>query len=259
MFRSMKTYFVYFLVKPDGTPFYVGKSSYENPRKRYHRLYVHQYQARHGNHTRKCIVIRKVERAGLNISMRIVFETSYEQEAFMMERKLIATTEDLVNHTDGGEGQSGFRFSKESKRQMSLVRMGRQIHNAESRLKISFAQRGERGNGAKLSKKNAFSILEMRREGATFQAIADRYGISLQAAANLIHGKSWPYLDRPYFNDIKINGRWRSGHVKIPLEQRPGIIAEFKQRNVTMTQLAAKYDVSVATISLIINLKRRMI
>lgn len=253
----MKTYTVYLLFKPDGIPFYVGKSSYENFHKRYQRLHVHRYQARSGDRTRKCIVIRKLLRLGLDVSMDIVFESSSESEAFAVEKLLIAAIPNLTNHTDGGEGQSGYRFSDDSRRRMSIMRTGRKIHNEASRFSISSAQRGENGNNATLSKTDAERVLRMRHDGAPYQVIADEFGVNIQTIANIVRGKSWCDLERPSFADVKVRGRWRSGHIKIIPERRAGIIAEYRNGGVTMSDLANRYNVSVATISLIVNLKRR--
>lgn len=103
-------FYVYTLSRPDGSVFYVGKGKGK-------RIRQHEWEAEGGCACYKCKVIRKVWREGGNIEKSIVFETNDEQAAFAYEIELIRFygRDNLVNHTDGGEGQSGRVMSPESR------------------------------------------------------------------------------------------------------------------------------------------------
>ena len=124
--NQMKPYYAYIHCRPDGTPFYVGKGTWKRAnafsgRSEYHRRNV----AKHGKEN---IVIRP-------------YECESEQEAFLLERMLIAglrvTGARLCNMTDGGEGVSGFVFSAESRKRMSESQKRRKPISCETRKRMS--------------------------------------------------------------------------------------------------------------------------
>jgi hypothetical protein len=90
-------YYTYVLIRPDGTPFYVGKGC----GKRYLRC---------GNNAHAQNTYRQVVDSGQQISLNMI-EAATEAEAFAEEVRLIAlygridtATGTLCNHSDGGEG-----------------------------------------------------------------------------------------------------------------------------------------------------------
>lgn len=99
----MKTFYVYELVRPDNTVFYVGKGTGK-------RVKDHAREAKRNHFCHKCNVIRKLWNSGSDFSSRIVFRTSNEQEALDQEIKLIAKygRDNLTNATDGGQGLGGW-------------------------------------------------------------------------------------------------------------------------------------------------------
>lgn len=66
-----------------------------------------------------------------------------EKEAHELEMNLIKTIgrENLCNHTDGGEGMSGWKMSEETKRNLSKQRKGR-VHTKEAKDKMSKSRCG---------------------------------------------------------------------------------------------------------------------
>lgn len=102
-----KTFYTYVHLRPDGSPFYVGKGS---TRKRSHDFNHHSRSRFHQN------VVNKYGRKNIGIA---VYNCRDEKHAFKLESELIAMFRDwgheLVNHTDGGEGAAGYKFSDELK------------------------------------------------------------------------------------------------------------------------------------------------
>lgn len=105
----------------------------------------------------------------------VLFENLTEEEAFFCEKDTILELRyfgvDLVNMTDGGEGSSGYRFSKEAKLKMSMIRKGRIKSEQECR-NISKAQKGkkvsdtelERLRNSRTGKKDSISTIAKRKE-----------------------------------------------------------------------------------------------
>ncbi len=145
-----RAYYVYVLLRPNGSPFYVGKGKGR-------RIKVHTLDAQRGHVCLKCNIIRKLWRAGADFTYSIVFSTDDEQEAFDYERRLIAAIgrEYLANQTDGGEGTSNPTDDTRNKRRAALT--GRPV-TAETRQKLSESNRGNQ------SARGAVRSAETRRK-----------------------------------------------------------------------------------------------
>ena len=158
-----KTYYVYLLIDPiSGEPIYVGKGSGW-------RIYLHATSARKGKIPHGNIelfkILRNIQNNGQKIIHRKVLETSDEQLAFNKERELITQygrrdqgTGILTNLSDGGDGQSGYQHTEESKRKLSKSSSGennpmygmsgekapgwKRVVTEETRQKLSKALRG---------------------------------------------------------------------------------------------------------------------
>lgn len=115
--------FIYGDLKFDFEPIYIGKGKGIRPR-RHFTLYKN-------NNTRfysklSSIINSGIEPIYLTIKDNLLEKESFEYEKFFI--KLIGRIENggvLTNLTDGGEGQSGFKFSDESKKKMSMSRLGK--------------------------------------------------------------------------------------------------------------------------------------
>ena len=117
-------------------PFYVGKGLKRRP-------YCHLRLARSGEESYKSRKIRKAWRENLPIIIKHVLRTDIEQEAFNEEKRLIEFygrkdigngSGSLVNHTNGGDGTSGYRGNQ--------AWLGRS-HSEETRRKIGDGNRGK--------------------------------------------------------------------------------------------------------------------
>lgn len=141
-------YYAYIHCKPDGTPFYVGKGN-DARLKRIKRI----GNPHHSN------IVSKYGESSIAVAQ---LECSSEDIAFDLERGLIkrlrAMGVEIVNFSDGGEGQSGFRHSDASKEKMRNAKAGKPLPaeqvekirlanigkkmSPESRAKVSAARRG---------------------------------------------------------------------------------------------------------------------
>jgi hypothetical protein len=124
-------FYVYVLARPSGEPFYVGKG--KGPR-----VFAHEWEAKRGCDCRKCRTIRKIWKVGGEVARYIMLETDNEQDALDYERELIAMygRNTLANHTDGGEGVTGYTPTPEHRLRLSLLAQKRQF-SAETRAKMS--------------------------------------------------------------------------------------------------------------------------
>ena len=129
-------------IKFEYEPIYIGKGKGIRPRR-----HLTLYKSNNNRFYSKLssIINNGVEPIYINIK-----DTLSEVEAFEYEKyfiKLIGRIENggtLTNLSDGGEGQSGFKFSDESKRKMSLARKGRKMGpmSDAAKLKISICNKG---------------------------------------------------------------------------------------------------------------------
>jgi len=71
--------------------------------------------------SKKNAKIMKILMNKMKFSVNIVFKTENEEEAFEKERELISFygRDNLVNLTDGGEGNCGYRFTEEQRLKVS--------------------------------------------------------------------------------------------------------------------------------------------
>ncbi len=104
-------FYVYHLLRPDGTPFYVGKGQNR-------RIFFHESEAQGAGRTYKLNTIRQIVRAGQEIRYEIVGLYATEEESLsceIAEIKRIGRHDQkegpLTNLTDGGEGTSGLDLS----------------------------------------------------------------------------------------------------------------------------------------------------
>ena len=140
---SMNIFYVYMYMDQDNCPFYVGKGKGDRYRPSWHTF----------GHT---MTSRKVRKLGVaNIKIHFLHKDISEEEAFSWERYWIKYfgridngTGQLTNHTDGGDGISGFKRSEDTKRRISEKLKGHpgamkgKHHTEEAKRKISKAMEG---------------------------------------------------------------------------------------------------------------------
>ena len=121
----------------DFEPIYIGKGKGLRPNRHYtlYKKYNNRFYSK----------MSSIIDAGFNPDFTILIENLIESEAFKMEKyfiSLIGRIESggtLTNLSDGGEGQSGFRFSDDSKKRMSIKRSGKKIGPMSDKTKLSIS------------------------------------------------------------------------------------------------------------------------
>ena len=118
-----------------------------------------------------------------NFTYKILRHTSTEAQALELERTYIAKlrqmSKGIYNITDGGEGMTGHKHSKKSRRA------------------ISVALQGEKSANAHLTEKNVRSIYKLLASGAPAATIAKLYSVSKSTVNMIAKGKRWAHLYRP--------------------------------------------------------------
>jgi group I intron endonuclease len=138
------------LRRPTGKPFYAGKG-------KGNRCYEHlkPWHLKGDENEIKVRIIEKIRREGKEPVVEILQEGLSECDAFAIEAaqiKLYGRIQNgglLANMTDGGEGQSGFHHSEETKRKISEKTRGKnnpfygKKHDAKTLKKIGDTNRGK--------------------------------------------------------------------------------------------------------------------
>lgn len=130
-------YYVYVQLRPDNTPFYVGKGQ----KCRYKDI---------DSYSRSKYYLRTVEKYGVANIRSLIFEALSERNAFEIEMEFIQILKRLghrlVNLTEGGEGISGYRFTKRQRRKLK-ARPKEHLygpHSEETRRRIGITKKGNK-------------------------------------------------------------------------------------------------------------------
>lgn len=139
--------FIYGDLKFNYEPIYIGKGKGIRPQRHFtlYKKYNNRFYSKMSS-----IIDSGVKPVYLTIRDNLLEKEAFEYEKFFI--KLIGRIENggvLTNLTDGGEGQSGFKFSDETKQKMSDNNKGEKNHmfgkkhSEETKLKISFLKTGK--------------------------------------------------------------------------------------------------------------------
>jgi len=141
-------FYTYILKRPNGQPFYVGKGNCKG-----FRIGVHEKEAKKnkGPNRYKINTIRKIWESTNQVDYEIALFTKDEKIAFDKEKELICLYRrvgNLVNITDGGEGQIGLVHSAETRKKFSDRMIGNTntkgiYPSDETRKKMSEARVGK--------------------------------------------------------------------------------------------------------------------
>jgi hypothetical protein len=150
--------YIYGDYKFDFEPIYIGKGKGIRPER--HFILYKKYN------TRFYSKMKSIISSGNKPEFILLKSDLSEKESFEIERyfiNLIGRIENggnLTNLSDGGEGQSGFKHSEETKRKMSEKRMGKKLEplSDEVKLKISISKIG------KPSKIKGINLIELHGE-----------------------------------------------------------------------------------------------
>jgi hypothetical protein len=187
-------FYVYAYYEPGSDlPFYIGKGQGK-------RAWKHLNPSRS---TRRAILyskLRKMAREGIEPNIVLLHEHLAEEEAFAIERELIAKygrrdlgTGCLCNHTDGGEGQSGSTALKGRKK------------TPQHREKLSAAKRGKKQLSEHVEKRSAALRGKRLDAGKVARRTAKQRQVSARAVrgTNLVTGEVKIY---PALRDVEADG-----------------------------------------------------
>ena len=138
----MIQFYVYQLrLSTSALPFYVGKGCGK-------RMFQHLVPSSYGRPGRKNRIIEKAIRQGVEVIPEILHDNLTEDEAMELEKLYISVlgrtdigTGILANHTDGGEGRSGYKPSPETRVKMGSANRGKKM-SSEKKRKISASLKG---------------------------------------------------------------------------------------------------------------------
>lgn len=142
----MNNFYTYELCSSEtpSLPFYIGKG-------KGYRMYHHEWEAKHINHSDsfKNRKILKILKDGYHIVYRKIAENVSEQDAFTIEKDMIAFNRSLefklCNHTNGGDGSVP---DEETRKKLSIAQTGKispfknRHHTDEARRKNSESHKG---------------------------------------------------------------------------------------------------------------------
>ena|ERR1035437_8510961 len=129
-----KQFYTYTYIREDGSPFYVGKGHGD-------RAYL--------SHKKQNVSTPK-DHSRIKLLYWVDEDTTFAYEIYLIDfwgRKDIGTGV-LHNRTDGGDGPSGAKPSKETRKKQSLAKLGKpsprkgKHHTPEARMKMSIAKKG---------------------------------------------------------------------------------------------------------------------
>ena len=166
-------------------------------------------------------IVAKLERIGSGYEVKLVATGLTESAAFSLEKERIAFWRDrvdLCNKTDGGDGVSGLIMSQVSRQKMSDKAKGRpgnvtmlgRKHSAETRAKMSAAQKGKKKSPEHAAKVGAAHRGKKRTEEHRAKLSIAHTGktISSETRAKLAEAAKLQWLDpekRPN-RTVKVGG-----------------------------------------------------
>jgi len=144
--KTNSNFYVYGLKHPStGEIFYIGKG--KNRRCQFHVDMAKTHDTIPKGYTSSKLFnkIKSLLREGHSPIVEMLYVSLPESVALLKEIELIKQygRENLCNLTDGGDGISGYKFSKESKKRMSLARKGHKM-NATTRNALRIANVGRK-------------------------------------------------------------------------------------------------------------------
>jgi group I intron endonuclease len=199
-------FYVYKLTNKLNSKVYIGKSL-----DALKRLRIHIKIAKGGKekYPRKFHAIHAaISKYGIeNFYFEILHEVDSEEQAFELETKEVLYLKtngvQIYNLSDGGEGNSGWHHTEESKKKMSAARRGKKF-SEEHRKSLSEAQSGNRHSQfgghqstkwkeakSKLTFNQIIEIKNMLHQQKKSRDIAKLFSVSESTISQIKHNKIW--------------------------------------------------------------------
>lgn len=153
--------------------FYVGCGNRRRPQDRSHRTPLWKQLAKGG------------------YSTLLAGEFSSQEEAWKLEKELIAYFKPICNKAIGGPGSNGVTrtHTLEAKIKMGLANKGR-VLTPETKAKMSLSRKGLR-NSCKL---DLSQVIKIRQEPGSLKDVSQKYGVSKGQISNIRNQKSWSHI-----------------------------------------------------------------
>jgi len=199
-------FYVYKLTNKSNFKSYIGKSNDALKRLRTH---IKISKGGKAKYPRKFHAIHAaIAKYGIeSFYFEILHQVESEEQAFELETNEILKIRKLginvYNLSDGGEGNSGWHHTNESKLKMSITRKGR-VFSSEHKKALSKAQSGNKHSQfgkhqdiswkekkSKLTSKQVSDIKYLIKIGTKQSLIANTYGVSISTISMIKSGKIW--------------------------------------------------------------------
>jgi group I intron endonuclease len=235
-------YYVYKITNKINDKVYIGKTNNSKKRWQFH-LWMSSLDIKKPGYSVIHAAINKYDKN--NFTFEIIETCLTEQDAFIKERYWINELKSNINKfgneygynlTDGGEGQSGFKHSKETVKQISRLK------------KLDCNLRGVQNPKAILNIEIVSNIKQLLMEGVRTQIICDQFKISPFLVSQIRLGETWEYVNPHHTLFPKIYGRG-SLMASILVESNIPIIRKLLQDGISQTKIAKQFNVSQRTIS----------
>lgn len=108
---------------------------------------------------------------------------------------------------------------------------------------------GEDSSNARLTEEQVVAMRQRRLQGATFQVIADEFGVNDTTAWGVIRGRRWDHVPGAITSDefSRTPDKWNPS-VKLTRDDVIAIRHRYKVGGITYEELALQYSVSVTTV-----------
>lgn len=195
-------FYIYKIINKINNKLYIGKTNDPYTRWHAHRSVAtlgatneFYYQSGHYSLIQRAISKYNVD----NFEFTIIEENEEEKYILEREKYWIAYYKTNVckygnqyeyNLTDGGEGTSGKKHTKEAKQKIKEKATGR-VHSQETKEKMSKARSGEGCGHNILTKEQIPIIINLRQEGMSYPQIGKIFGVSKTTIRKVCTGKTW--------------------------------------------------------------------
>lgn len=146
------------------------------------------------------------------------------------------------------------------------IAWGTRTENVRDMVRHGTCCRGEKSGAAKLSEAEVDAIRVLRQQGATYAAIAERYGVSQSNIACIVRGKSWAHRMKRTDDGVEweryaggneiprgVNTRGSKNGGAVLTEAIVREMRALRKRGSTYQSIADRYGVTYGTVQFAVN------
>lgn len=221
---------IYAMTDLDGCIRYIGKTAHSLQGRRSE----HLLDARKGKSGHRCNWIRSLVKTGKLPNIQLLGEVSgsgsVEEIAWIKYFRDEGVN--LVNDTDGGEGMSGYKASDETKKKLSLCRIGHKT-SEETKTKISISEKGR----VRLDLRGVSRTLEVRekiRQAKLGKELSDKHIKALTGVRHKVSSatrKMWAERNKKRYSNSEEREKSRTRMLQYwRTHERPEISEETRKK-----------------------------